>query len=67
MWHVDPLLDNDSEISNYTTSVARQQLRRQTRTQQLHCKRGTVIYVPSVPRCYKQNKLVGLVRSWFVS
>jgi hypothetical protein len=23
MWHVDPLLDNDLEISNYTTAVAK--------------------------------------------
>jgi hypothetical protein len=22
LWHVDPLLDNDCEISNYTTAVA---------------------------------------------
>jgi hypothetical protein len=22
MWHLDPLLDNDREISNYTTAVA---------------------------------------------
>jgi hypothetical protein len=23
MWHVDPLLGNDPEVSNYTTAVAR--------------------------------------------
>jgi hypothetical protein len=32
--------------------------------QQLHCNRGTVLSVRSVPRCYKHNKLV---RSWLVS
>jgi hypothetical protein len=29
VWHVDSLLGNDHEISNYTTVVAKQQLRKQ--------------------------------------
>jgi hypothetical protein len=32
MWHVDPLLGNDREISKYIIAVARQRLLQQTRT-----------------------------------
>jgi hypothetical protein len=49
MWHVDPLLGNAREISNNTTAVARQR--------STNGSRGTVFYVWSVPRCYKQDKL----------
>jgi hypothetical protein len=49
MWHDDPLLGNDREISNYATAVTRQR--------PVKCNRGKVFYVQSVPRCYKQGKL----------
>jgi hypothetical protein len=39
MWHVYPLLGNDCEISNYTTTVAMQRLRHRTRTQQFKGKK----------------------------
>jgi hypothetical protein len=55
LWHIDPLLGNDRKISNYTTTV--------TRHRTLNSNRGTVFSVRSVPRCYKQDKLV---RSQFV-
>jgi hypothetical protein len=48
LWHVDPLLGNDREISNYTTAVTRQRL--------VNSNRGTVFSVPSVLRRYKQDK-----------
>jgi hypothetical protein len=44
MWLVHLLPGNDHEISNYTTAV--------------NSNRGTVFSVRSVPRCYKQDKLV---------
>jgi hypothetical protein len=49
MWHVVPLLDDDGEISNYTNAVTRQR--------PLNSKRGTVFYVWSMPRCFKQDNL----------
>jgi hypothetical protein len=54
---VESLLSNGYEISNYTTAVTRLRLRR-TRTQQLYSSRRKVFSVRSVPRCYKQDKLV---------
>jgi hypothetical protein len=80
MWHVDPLLGNDREISNYTWTAAKQWLCKQrpllgsgwvpivwepqqTWTQQLHSKRGKVVSVWSVSKCYKQDNLVELVVS----
>jgi hypothetical protein len=44
-----PLLGNDREISNYTTTVTRQW--------SVNSKRGTVFPVRSLPRRYKQDKL----------
>jgi hypothetical protein len=49
LWHVDLLLDNGREITNYTTTVTRQW--------PANNNRGTMFSVRSVPRCYKQNKL----------
>jgi hypothetical protein len=49
LWHVDSLLGNDREISNYTTAVTRQR--------PVNSKRGTVFCVRPVPKCYKQDKL----------
>jgi hypothetical protein len=49
LWHVDPLLDNDREVSKYTTAVTRQR--------HVNSKRKMVLSVRSVPRSYKQNKL----------
>jgi hypothetical protein len=46
LWHVDPLLGNDSEISYYTTTVTRQR--------PVKSNRGNVFSVRSVPRCYEQ-------------
>jgi hypothetical protein len=51
MWHVDLLLHNDSEISNYTMAITRQW--------PLNSNRGIVFSVRSMPRCYKQDELVG--------
>jgi hypothetical protein len=47
LWHVDPLLVGDSEISHCTAAVARQ---RSTSNN-----KGKVFYVRSVSRCYKQD------------
>jgi hypothetical protein len=56
LWHVDLLLGNDREISNYTTAVTRQRSVNNRRR---------VFYVRPVPRWYKQDKLVGeLVPVW---
>jgi hypothetical protein len=54
LWHVVPLLGNDSETSKYTTAVTRQR--------PANSNRGTVSSVQSVPRCYKQDKLGVAVR-----
>jgi hypothetical protein len=48
--HAYLLLNNDSEISNYTTTVTRQL--------PVKSNRGTVFSVRSVPICCKQDKLV---------
>jgi hypothetical protein len=48
LWHVDPLLGNRHEISDYTTAVTRQR--------PLNSNRRMVFSVPSMPRC-KQDKL----------
>jgi hypothetical protein len=41
LWHVHPLLGNDRKISNYTTSVAKQRLRKEAcflaRREVYHC------------------------------
>jgi hypothetical protein len=47
--HVDPLLDNDGEISNYTTAVIRQR--------HVNSNREMVFSERSVQRSYKQDKL----------
>jgi hypothetical protein len=60
MWHVEKLLDNDREIGNYTTAVAKQRLRKQTYFHGMHCNRRTVFSTRSVPICYKEDK-------WWVS
>jgi hypothetical protein len=57
LWHVDLLLGNDREISNYTSAVAKQWLCKQTWMQQLHCNRGMVFSTRSMPRSYEQDKL----------
>jgi hypothetical protein len=60
LWYVDPLLGNDRDLSSYTTAVTRQQ--------PVNSNRGTVFSVRSLPKCYKQVRLVGqLVRGllWF--
>jgi hypothetical protein len=49
LWHVDTLLGNDRERSNYTTAVTRQR--------PVNSNRGMVFSVRSVPRCCKQDKL----------
>jgi hypothetical protein len=49
LWHVDPLLGNDREISKYTAAV--------TRKRPVNSNRGMVFSVRSLPRCYKQDKL----------
>jgi hypothetical protein len=49
LWHVVPLLGNEREINDYTTSVTRQW--------PVNSKRGKVFSVQSVPRCYKLDKL----------
>jgi hypothetical protein len=49
LWHVDPLLGNDREISNYTTAVTKQ------RTVNSYI--GTVFSVRSVVTYYKQGQL----------
>jgi hypothetical protein len=49
IWHVDPLLGNDSEISNHTTAVTRQR--------SVNSNRGKVFSVRSAPICYKQGQL----------
>jgi hypothetical protein len=49
VWHVDPMLGNDREISSYTTTVTRQL--------PVNRNRGTVFSVRPVPRCYKQGQL----------
>jgi hypothetical protein len=49
LWHLDPLLGNDREISNYTTAVTRQQ--------PVSSNRGTMFSVQSVPRCYRWGQL----------
>jgi hypothetical protein len=51
MWHEDLLLGNDHEINNYTKAI--------TRWQPINSNSGTVLSVQSVPRCYKQDELVG--------
>jgi hypothetical protein len=51
MRHVYPLLGNDRDISNYTTAVTMQR--------SVNNSRRTVISLRSVPRCYKQGKLIG--------
>jgi hypothetical protein len=47
--YVDPLLGNDREIRKYTTAFIRHR--------SVNSNRGTVLYVRSVLRCYKQDKL----------
>jgi hypothetical protein len=56
IWHVDPLLDNDSEIHNYITAVTRQW--------PVNSNRGTVSSVRSAPISYKQGRLVVRVSEW---
>jgi hypothetical protein len=56
IWHVEPLLANDREISNYTTAVTRQQ--------PVNSNRGTVLSVRSVPGCYKKDELIGELVSY---
>jgi hypothetical protein len=63
-YNIVSLLGNGREISNYTTAVFSQRLRKQTRTQKLHSNRETAFSLRSFPRCYKQDNLgVG----WWVS
>jgi hypothetical protein len=59
LWHVDPFLARDHEISNDTAAVARQR--------PLNSNRGNVFSVRSVPRCYKQDKLGAVVSCCVVS
>jgi hypothetical protein len=59
LWHVDPLLGNDREISNYTTAVTRQR--------PVNSNRGMMFSVRSLPKCYKQDKLELSSVSWLVS
>jgi hypothetical protein len=54
LWHVDPLLGDDHEISNYTTAVTRQL--------PVNTNREKVFSVRSVSGCYKQYKLGVVVR-----
>jgi hypothetical protein len=44
LWHADPLLGNDGEIISHTTAQKKQQ--------------KNDVFVQSVPRCYKQDKLM---------
>jgi hypothetical protein len=55
LWHADPLLGNDSEISNCTAAPTRQR--------DVNGNRG-MFSVRFVPRCHKKDKLG--VRSEFV-
>jgi hypothetical protein len=50
LWHVDLLLGNNREISNYATAVLRQR--------PVNSNSETVFSVWSVPRRYEQDKLV---------
>jgi hypothetical protein len=54
LWHVDPLLGDDHEISNYTTAVTKQL--------PVNTNRKKVFSVRSVSRCFKQVKLGVVVR-----
>jgi hypothetical protein len=58
LWHVDWMLSNDCEISNYTTAVTRQQ--------PVNSNRGKVFSARSVSRCYKQDNL-GVAVSWIIA
>jgi hypothetical protein len=49
VWHVDPLVRNDREISIYTTAFTRQWSK--------NSNRGTVFSVRSMPKYYKQGQL----------
>jgi hypothetical protein len=49
LWHVDPLLGNNCEISSYTMVVTRQQ--------PVNSNRGTMFSVLFMLRCHKQDKL----------
>jgi hypothetical protein len=53
--HVDPLLDNDREMSNYTRAVVPQTS--MFPREQLHCNKETVLCTRSVPRCYKHDMM----------
>jgi hypothetical protein len=68
LWHVDPLLLNDHEIASYSVTDPYTSM---FPWQQLHCNRGILLFMQSVPRCYKQNKLrvSALLESvgWWVS
>jgi hypothetical protein len=54
LWHVDQLLGNGQEISNYTTSVTRQRL--------VKSNKGKVFSLRSVPRSYRKDKLEVAIR-----
>jgi hypothetical protein len=47
LWHVDPLLGNDYEISSYTMAITRQQ--------PINSNRRTVFSVLSVLKCYNKT------------
>jgi hypothetical protein len=64
LWHVDPLLGTDREISDCTAAVARQRSANNrgmvfsawSSKQQFRYNRGTVFSMLPVPRYYKQDK-----------
>jgi hypothetical protein len=64
MWHVDPLLDNDRETSNYTTATVKEVFRKQ---ECFHDNERTAIReetfsTPSMPMCYNWDHLAVAVR-----
>jgi hypothetical protein len=70
LWHVDPLLGNDREISKYTTAVTSNGFANKSvsTTTIGYSKRGMVFFVRSVPKCYKQDSQMSGVReeSWLI-
>jgi hypothetical protein len=50
MWHVGPLLCNNSKVSNYTKSIAMKR--------PINSNRERVFSTRSVPRCCKHDMLV---------
>jgi hypothetical protein len=69
LWHVDPLLGNDREKSNFTTTLSKLRLRKQTCLLGNNCTETEEPFfsVQFVLRCYKRNKWGVSQLSLFVS